>query len=196
MAQSLPMRTSRTQREHCNLRREHPPKSIFSPNNNTVPRDFSVAAPPGLEPGVSAPKADVLPLHHGAKAIPYTYCDWRRCARQGAGRPRAASPIWPPNGPVIARSLRYGYRYWIVLLSRCTEHLLVTTGQNYSIPFQIRPNAFLFAHRPNGEGSAYLGRCTGQAQRPRSLGGHRRTMVRRCVHARQGITVTKAIQMR
>ena len=28
-----------------------------------------MAAPPGLEPGLTAPKADVLPLHHGASVL-------------------------------------------------------------------------------------------------------------------------------
>ena len=33
-----------------------------------------LATPPGFEPGTSAPKADVLPLHHGATFTPATSC--------------------------------------------------------------------------------------------------------------------------
>ena len=53
-------------------------KCIFAPGYLVFDRKIApgapakeriVATPPGFEPGISAPKADVLPLHYGAFVI-------------------------------------------------------------------------------------------------------------------------------
>ena len=61
-----------------------------NPKPGLLPAGFGdmtcVAAPPGFEPGLSAPKADVLPLHHGATK-PHPHC---------APAPCPSSRVSPP----------------------------------------------------------------------------------------------------
>ena len=62
-----------------------------------------LAAPPGFEPGLSAPKDDVLPLHHGAMVLDSIV---RRRAAIVKTAPEDATPTTQSETPPASRDAR------------------------------------------------------------------------------------------